>query len=81
MRTASECGLHPQQGGGDQRPWHRDLPLIDDFTGRLALLEELTGMPFGAVWDYHCLQQGAPVGIAFMDEIRAYEAQELAGRD
>ena len=58
----------------------RGMEVQGDFTGRLALLEELKGMPFGAVWDYHCLQQGAPVGIAFMDEIRAYEAQELAGR-
>jgi L-rhamnose isomerase len=26
-----------------------------DTTGRLALLEELKGLPVGAVWDYHCL--------------------------
>ena len=51
-----------------------------DFTGRLALLEELKGLPFGAVWDYHCAQQGVPVGMAFMDEIREYERRVLAGR-
>ncbi len=44
-----------------------------DFTGRLALLEELKGLPFGAVWDYYCAAQDAPVGMAFMDEIREYE--------
>ena len=51
-----------------------------DFTGRLALLEELKGLPFGAVWDYHCLRQGVPVGFSFMDEIRAYEASVLSAR-
>ena len=44
-----------------------------DFTGRLALLEELKGLPFGAVWDYYCRSQEVPVGMAFMDEIRDYE--------
>ena len=52
-----------------------------DFTGRLALLEELKSLPFGAVWDYYCLQQEVPVGMAFMDEIRAYERTVLAGRE
>jgi L-rhamnose isomerase len=51
-----------------------------DFTGRLALFEEVKGLPFGAVWDYHCLQNNVPVGYAFMDDIRAYEREELAGR-
>lgn len=51
-----------------------------DYTGRLALQEELKGLPFGAVWDYYCLQQEVPVGFAFMDEIRAYEKNVLAGR-
>ena len=45
-----------------------------DFTGRLALLEELKSLPFGAVWDHYCLSQEVPVGMAFMDEVRAYEA-------
>ena len=58
----------------------RELEIAGDFTARLALLEELKGMPFGAVWDYCCLQQDVPVGIAFMEEIRAYEKQELSKR-
>jgi L-rhamnose isomerase len=32
------------------------------------------------VWDYYCLQQEVPVGLGYLDEIRAYEAQELATR-
>ncbi len=51
-----------------------------DFSSRLALLEELKGMPFGAVWDYYCLQSDVPVGFSFMDEIREYEKTELATR-
>jgi len=58
----------------------REMEVTGDFTGRLALMEALKGMPFGAVWDYYCLQQGVPVGFSFMDEIRAYEREELAGR-
>jgi L-rhamnose isomerase len=58
----------------------RKLEVSGDYTKRLALLEELKGLPFGAVWDYFCLQQGVPVGISFMDEIRAYEEQELSKR-
>jgi L-rhamnose isomerase len=56
------------------------LEVAGNYTKRLALLEELKGLPFGAVWDAFCLQQGAPVGIAFMDEISAYEERELAKR-
>ncbi|MCB8977026.1 MAG: L-rhamnose isomerase [Ardenticatenaceae bacterium] len=56
------------------------LEASGDFTSRLALLEELKGMPFGAVWDQYCQQQNVPVGYAFMDEIRTYEKQILAQR-
>jgi len=58
----------------------RELEVAGDYTQRLALLEELKGLPFGAVWDYFCWRQGVPVGIGFMDEIRDYERQELSKR-
>jgi L-rhamnose isomerase len=58
----------------------RKLDICGDFTQRLALLEELKGMPFGSVWDYFCLKQDVPVGPAFMDEIRSYEQTELWSR-
>ena len=58
----------------------RQLDVTSDYTIRLALLEELKGMPFAAVWDYFCLEQGAPVGIGFMEAIRAYERTVLAQR-
>jgi L-rhamnose isomerase len=56
------------------------LEIAGDYTGRLALLEDLKGLPFGAVWDYFCFQKGVPVGMSFMDEIRTYEKTELAQR-
>jgi L-rhamnose isomerase len=58
----------------------RDLEQAGDFTTRLALLEELKGMPFGAIWDYHCHQQSVPVSMAYLDEIRSYEKKVLARR-
>lgn len=58
----------------------RELENSGNFTRRLALLEELKGLPFGAVWDYHCLTQNVPVGYAFMDEIAAYEKNVLSKR-
>jgi L-rhamnose isomerase len=59
----------------------RKLEMDSHYTSRLALLEELKGLPFGAVWDYFCRQQDVPVGISFMAEIRDYEHQELSKRD
>jgi L-rhamnose isomerase len=58
----------------------RELEVDGDFTGRLALLEELKGLPFAAVWDYHCMEQAVPVGMAYLDQIRAYEKSELSRR-
>ncbi len=53
----------------------RKLELRGDFTARLAMLEELKSLPFGAVWDCHCLRQNVPVGPAWLDEIRRYERE------
>jgi L-rhamnose isomerase len=58
----------------------REMEVAGDFTGRLALLEEIKGLPFGAVWDAYCLKQEVPVGLSFLDEIRIYEKQVLAQR-
>jgi L-rhamnose isomerase len=51
-----------------------------DFTARLALLEEQKTLPLGAVWDYYCLQSEVPVGAAWLDAIKQYEADVLATR-
>lgn len=51
-----------------------------DYTSRLAILEELKTMPFGAVWDYYCEKQDVPVGKAWLDEVKKHEKEELANR-
>ncbi|MEN6451909.1 MAG: L-rhamnose isomerase [Thermoguttaceae bacterium] len=53
----------------------RDLEAKGDYTSRLALLEELKSLPSGAVWDYHCQKIGAPVGRAWLDAVKQYEAE------
>jgi L-rhamnose isomerase len=58
----------------------REMEQSGDLTGRLALLEELKGLPFGAAWDHFCLQQEVPVGFQFMEDVRGYEKKELAKR-
>ncbi len=47
---------------------------------RLALLEELKTKPFGAVWDYYCLQEGVPAGEDYIAEIQQYEKEILQNR-
>lgn len=51
-----------------------------DFTARLALMEELKSMPFGAVWDYYCQQAGVPNGLEWLDEVKKYEENVLLRR-
>jgi L-rhamnose isomerase len=51
-----------------------------DYSQRLALLEETKALPAGAVWDFHCMMKGVPVGVAFMDTIKDYERRELTKR-
>jgi L-rhamnose isomerase len=58
----------------------RAMEQAGDYTGRLALMEELKGMPWGAVWDEFCRRNDVPVGMAFMEEIRHYESSVLAQR-
>jgi L-rhamnose isomerase len=47
---------------------------------RLALLELLKTKPFGAVWDYYCLQQDVPVSQEFIPVIQQYEREVLSKR-
>jgi L-rhamnose isomerase len=53
----------------------------DDFTHRLALLEEMKTMPWQAVWDYYCWSKDVPIGIAFMSSINDYEKEILVNRE
>ncbi|MCK9414022.1 MAG: L-rhamnose isomerase [Prolixibacteraceae bacterium] len=47
---------------------------------RLAIQEELKTMPFGAVWDYYCLNEGVPVGTDYIKVIQDYEKEVLSRR-
>ena len=58
----------------------RDLEGKGDRTARLAVLEEAKTLPFGAVWDYFCLQSGVPPQGAWVGEVKAYEREVLAKR-
>jgi L-rhamnose isomerase len=58
----------------------KQLELAGDYTSRLALMEEYKSMPFAAVWDYYCLQQGAPVGEQWLVEVKKYEKDVLSLR-
>ncbi|MBM3832631.1 MAG: L-rhamnose isomerase [Verrucomicrobia bacterium] len=58
----------------------RRLEADSDPTGRLALMEELKTLPFGVVWDYHCVKHGVPLEGAWMKEIQRYANEVLAKR-
>ena len=58
----------------------RAMELKGDHTGRLALMEDMKSMPFGAAWDYYCEKQSVPVDGAWMSEVRAYEENVLSKR-
>jgi L-rhamnose isomerase len=47
---------------------------------RLAYLELLKSMPFGAVWDYYCMTSNVPVGQDYIEEIKKYEKDVLVRR-
>jgi L-rhamnose isomerase len=48
--------------------------------GRLALMDEMKTMPFGAVWGYLCLQADVPPDRVWMDEVAKHEAEVLSKR-
>lgn len=51
-----------------------------DYTSRLALLEEIKTLPFGAVWDAYCVKKGVPAGMAWINEAKSYESAVLSKR-
>ena len=58
----------------------RELDAGPKTLARLALLEELKALPFGAVWDYHCLKNGVPPADEWLREVEAYERRVLSRR-
>ena len=53
--------------------------IAGDKTTRMALNEEAKTLPFGAVWDYLCLQENVS-GMSFIQEIKTYEKTVLVNR-
>ena len=51
-----------------------------DYTTRLAVLEEMKTMPFGAVWEEYCERCGVPAGMEWLDDVRKYEKDVLSKR-
>ena len=47
---------------------------------RLAMLEELKTMPFGAVWNKYCEMKKVPVGVDYIKSVQDYENDVLSKR-
>ena len=58
----------------------REYEEAGQYFERLALMEEAKSKPFGAVWDYFCLQNNVPVGEDYIPEIQRYEKEVLSKR-
>jgi L-rhamnose isomerase len=54
---------------------------VGDYTARLALLEEIKTLPLGIVWEEFCRRADVPIGLAWLDEVKRYEAEVLQARN
>lgn len=44
-----------------------------DYTSRLALMEEVKQLNWGAVWDKYCMKHDVPVGFDWLEEVKQYD--------
>jgi len=44
-----------------------------DYTTRFALMEEAKQLPWGAVWDKLCIEDGVPAGADWLKDVKQYE--------
>jgi L-rhamnose isomerase len=58
----------------------REAEASGDYTGRLALQEEIKSLPWGAVWDRYCATAGVAVGRQWIEDMKAYESAVLSMR-
>ena len=58
----------------------RALERSRDNLGRLSLREEAKSLPWGSVWDEHCLRAEVPSGSDWLDDISRYERDVLNRR-
>jgi L-rhamnose isomerase len=50
------------------------------YSDRLALMEEARSLPYAAVWNQFCLDEGVPVGSDWLPLVHDYEKDVLTGR-
>jgi len=64
------------------QPWEilKEYEISGKFFQRLALLEELKTLPFGAVWDYYCYKHNVPIGKDWIKSVEEYERETLMNR-
>lgn len=53
----------------------KEMETAMDFTSRLVYTEELKDYPYADVWNYFCQQNGVPVGLEWLKDVRGYEKQ------
>jgi L-rhamnose isomerase len=58
----------------------RECETAADYTARLALQEEIKGLPWGAVWDHYCTTAGVVVGRQWLEDLKEYETAVLSAR-
>lgn len=58
----------------------KEMELEFNFTKRIAYTEELKDFPYADVWNYFCEQNGVPVGLDWLEEVRNYEEEVLMKR-
>lgn len=58
----------------------RELEAAGNNAARLALMDEMKTMPFGAVWDELCARDGVPADRAWISDVMNYEKQILRKR-
>jgi L-rhamnose isomerase len=63
-------------------PWEmlKEYEEKNQYFQRLAYLEEIKSLPFGAVWDYYCYNKKVPIGKDWIRNIEQYEDEFLKKR-
>ena len=51
-----------------------------NYTGKLALLEEIKTLPVMDVWNYYCSTQKVPIGSSWMEQLKDYEKNVTSSR-
>ena len=63
-------------------PWDqlKEYEERGDYTHRLALVENIKTLPFGAIWNYYCSKMKIPLDIDWIKEVDEYEKNVLLKR-